>query len=106
MMRSPHMDQTLSGGAGVAFISYWAKPAQETTASCNGEYDHGKLNSHVYLMPFVEEEDHYFLKTVMPSTKATREYLSTCAQLAVLATVHSRYFRHFRNYAANQCAGL
>ena len=30
---------------------------------------------YVYLLPFVEEEDHYFLKTIIPSRKATREYL-------------------------------
>lgn len=30
---------------------------------------------YVYLVPFVEEVDHYFLKTVIPSRKATRDYL-------------------------------
>lgn len=30
---------------------------------------------YVYLMPFVEEDEYYFLKTVIPSRKATREYL-------------------------------
>ena len=30
---------------------------------------------YVYLLPFVEEDDHYFLKTIIPSRKATREYL-------------------------------
>ena len=29
---------------------------------------------YVYLLPFVEEDDHYFLKTIIPSRKATREY--------------------------------
>ena len=29
---------------------------------------------YVYLLPFVEEEDHYFLKTIIPSRKATRDY--------------------------------
>jgi uncharacterized DUF497 family protein len=33
-------------------------------------------DSYVYLVPFVEEEDHFFLKTVIPSRKATRDYLS------------------------------
>ena len=28
-----------------------------------------------YLVPFVEETDHFFLKTVIPSRKATRDYL-------------------------------
>lgn len=31
---------------------------------------------YVYLLPFVEEDDHYFLKTIIPSRKATREYLA------------------------------
>jgi hypothetical protein len=30
---------------------------------------------YVYLVPFVEQADHYFLKTVIPSRKATRSYL-------------------------------
>jgi hypothetical protein len=29
----------------------------------------------VYLVPYVDEDDHYFLKTVIPSRKATRDYL-------------------------------
>jgi hypothetical protein len=27
-------------------------------------------------VPFVEEEDHVFLKTIIPSRKATRDYLN------------------------------
>ena len=30
---------------------------------------------YVYLVPFVEQTEHYFLKTVIPSRKATRQYL-------------------------------
>ena len=33
------------------------------------------LEAYVYLVPYVEEPDHYFLKTVIPSRKATRDYL-------------------------------
>ncbi len=32
-------------------------------------------DGYAYLVPFVEEADHYFLKTVIPSRKATRDYL-------------------------------
>lgn len=32
-------------------------------------------DAYVYLVPFVEEDDHYFLKTLIPSRKATRDYL-------------------------------
>ena len=33
------------------------------------------FDGYVYLVPYVEEPDHYFLKTVIPSRKATRNYL-------------------------------
>ena len=33
------------------------------------------LDGYVYLVPCVEEPDYYFLKTVIPSRKATRDYL-------------------------------
>ncbi len=32
-------------------------------------------DGYAYLVPFVEEGEHYFLKTVIPSRKATRDYL-------------------------------
>lgn len=32
--------------------------------------------NYVYMMPFVEEEEYFFLKTVIPSRKATRDYLN------------------------------
>ena len=31
--------------------------------------------TYAFLVPFVEEQDYYFLKTVIPSRKATRDYL-------------------------------
>ena len=33
------------------------------------------LEGYVYLVPNVAETDYYFLKTVIPSRKATRDYL-------------------------------
>ena len=33
-------------------------------------------DNYVYLVPFVEEEEYFFLKTVIPSRKATRDYLN------------------------------
>lgn len=33
------------------------------------------LDGYVYLVPYVEETDYFFLKTVIPSMKATRDYL-------------------------------
>ncbi len=34
-----------------------------------------KIKDYVYLVPFVEDEETKFLKTIIPSRKATREYL-------------------------------
>lgn len=34
-----------------------------------------KINDYVYLVPFVENENGKFLKTIIPSRKATRVYL-------------------------------
>jgi len=34
-----------------------------------------KIKDYVYLVPFVEDEEGKFLKTIIPSRKATREYL-------------------------------
>ena len=33
------------------------------------------LDGYVLLVPYVEEPEYYFLKTVIPSRKATRDYL-------------------------------
>src|SRR3972149_8901643 len=35
------------------------------------------VEQYAYLVPFVEEADYYFLKTVIPSRKATRDYLKS-----------------------------
>ncbi len=32
-------------------------------------------DNYIYLVPFVEEDDCFFLKTIIPSRKATRDYL-------------------------------
>lgn len=39
-------------------------------------------DGYMYLVPFVEQEDHFFLKTVIPSRKATRDYLNQGEQNA------------------------
>lgn len=33
------------------------------------------VDGYAYLVPFVEEDDYVFLKTIIPSRKATRDYL-------------------------------
>jgi len=34
-----------------------------------------EINDYVYLVPFIENENGKFLKTIIPSRKATRDYL-------------------------------
>ncbi len=34
-----------------------------------------KINDYAYLIPFVEDEEKIFLKTIIPSRKATKKYL-------------------------------
>jgi uncharacterized DUF497 family protein len=34
-----------------------------------------KIDEYIHLVPYVESEDEIFLKTIIPSRKATREYL-------------------------------
>ena len=34
-----------------------------------------KIKEYAYLVPFIEDENGKFLKTIIPSRKATREYL-------------------------------
>jgi len=34
-----------------------------------------KIKDYAYLVPFIEDEESRFLKTIIPSRKATREYL-------------------------------
>ena len=46
------------------------------------KYLHQKMiivnsNNYVYLIPFVEDEEKVFLKTIIPSRKATKYYLFT-----------------------------
>ncbi|PKA06414.1 toxin [Leptospira harrisiae] len=35
-----------------------------------------EIENYVYLVPFIENKDEIFLKTIIPSRKATRNYLS------------------------------
>jgi uncharacterized DUF497 family protein len=34
-----------------------------------------ELNKYIYLVPFIEEEEYVFLKTIIPSRKATKKYI-------------------------------
>jgi uncharacterized DUF497 family protein len=35
-----------------------------------------EANGYAFLVPFVEEENHFFLKTIIPSRKATRDFIT------------------------------
>ncbi len=35
-----------------------------------------QVTGYAYLVPFVEEDNHFFLKTIIPSRKATREFIA------------------------------
>ena len=35
-----------------------------------------QVAGYAYLVPFVEEDDHFFLKTIIPSRKATRDFIA------------------------------
>jgi len=34
-----------------------------------------RVDNYVYMVPFVEDEEKYFLKTIIPSRKLTEQYL-------------------------------
>lgn len=34
-----------------------------------------KINKYIYYVPFIEDEEKFFLKTIIPSRKATKKYL-------------------------------
>ena len=45
-----------------------------------GKYSHQKqfiveMNGYIYVVPFVEDEDKIFLKTIIPSRKLTKKFL-------------------------------
>ena len=35
-----------------------------------------EVAGYAYLVPFVEDKDHFFLKTIIPSRKATRDFIA------------------------------
>ena len=50
------------------------------TAKGKGKFSHQKqflvlVNNYIYLVPFIEDGDKIFLKTIIPSRKLTKHYL-------------------------------
>ena len=82
----PEKNEQLLLGRGVSFeqmvVAIEAGGLLDILAHPNpGKYPNQKVlvvacDGYVYLVPLVEQEDHFFLKTVIPSRKATRDYLN------------------------------
>jgi uncharacterized DUF497 family protein len=83
---SPEKNETLTSERGLSFESVVVAIASggllDILAHPNqAKYPRQRVlvvswDNYAYLVPFVEEEDHFFLKTIIPSRKATRDYLT------------------------------
>ena len=73
-------NESLKSIRGVSFESIVVAIESEGLLDIEAKYPNQKVlvvsfDGYVYLVPFVEEVDHFFLKTVIPSRKATRDYM-------------------------------
>lgn len=83
---SPEKNDALQAERGVSFesmvVAIQNGGLQDVLAHLNAQkYPRQRVlvvahDSYAYLVPFVEEDDYFFLKTVIPSRKATRDYLN------------------------------
>lgn len=83
---SPEKNETLASDRGVSFedvvVAVESGGLLDILAHPNpAKYPRQRIlivaaNNYVYLVPFVEEEGYFFLKTIIPSRKATRDYLN------------------------------
>ncbi len=83
---SPEKNDTLRADRGVSFesivVAIESEGLLDVLAHPNqARYPRQRVlvvayDSYAYLVPFVEEEDYFFLKTIIPSRKATRDYLN------------------------------
>lgn len=83
---SPEKNETLKASRGISFESIVVAIESGGLLDILAHPNHAKYprqrvlvvacDNYVCLVPFVEEEDYFFLKTVIPSRKATRDYLS------------------------------
>jgi len=63
-----------------AVVSYIEEGSVVAVAQGRGKFSHQKqflvsVNNYIYIVPYVEENDRVFLKTIIPSRKMTRRYL-------------------------------
>ena len=83
---SPEKNETLKADRGVSFegvvVAIESGGLLDILAHPNqARYPRQRIlvvasDNYVFLVPFVEEEDYFFLKTIIPSRKATRDYLN------------------------------
>lgn len=83
---SPEKNETLAANRGVSFenivVAIESGDLLDILTHPNqAKYPRQRImvvvaDSYVYLVPFAEEEDSFFLKTIIPSRKATRDYLN------------------------------
>ncbi|MDP3920232.1 MAG: toxin [Candidatus Omnitrophota bacterium] len=64
-----------------AIVSLIASGNVVSTVVGKGKYAHQKqfiveMNRYIYVVPFVEERHRIFLKTIIPSRRLTKKYLS------------------------------
>ncbi len=83
---NPEKNEALSVARGVSFeiivVAIESGGLLDILAHPNpGKYPRQRIlvvtaDSYVYLVPFVDEQEYFFLKTIIPSRKATRNYLN------------------------------
>jgi uncharacterized DUF497 family protein len=83
---NPEKNEALSAARGVSFetivVAIESGGLLDILTHPNpGKYPRQRIlvvavDSYVYLVPFIDEQDYFFLKTIIPSRKATRDYLN------------------------------
>lgn len=83
---APEKNETIKAGRGISFesivVSIEAGGLLDILAHPNqAKYPKQRVlvvacDNYAYLVPFVEEDEYFFLKTAIPSRKATRDYLN------------------------------
>jgi len=83
---SPDKNEALKAERGISFehvvVAIESGGPLDVLAHPNpAKYPHQRTlvvaaDNYVYLVPFLENGDSYFLKTIIPSRKATRDYLN------------------------------
>ena len=80
----PHKNRQLERERGVSFeeAAFLIETGQVLAVNRHPKerYEHQmiaviEINSYAYVVPYVEEDDYLFLKTIFPSRKYTKEYL-------------------------------